>query len=134
LEFDLETLKNQDSSNPIFYINYAHARINQLFKKANIDFKDASEYTCATLNNESKDLIYEALLLPSILNEAFVKRDMQKITDYLYSLASSVHKFYNEHKIVGSENEREYLKVLAMARLSINVGLKLLGINAKDVM
>jgi arginyl-tRNA synthetase len=134
LEFDLETLKNQDSSNPIFYINYAHARINQLFKKANIEFKEVCTYKSASLNSESKDLIYEALLLPSILNEAFTKRDMQKITDYLYSLAASVHKFYNEHKIVGSEHEKEYLKVLAMASLSIKVGLKLLGINAKDVM
>jgi len=59
---------------------------------------------------------------------------MQKITDYLYSLASSVHKFYNEHKIVGSQNEKEYLKVLAMVKLSIHIGLKLLGIQAKDVM
>jgi arginyl-tRNA synthetase len=134
LEFDLETLKNQDSSNPIFYINYAHARINQLFKKANLTFEEASQIKAEQLSHESKDLIYEALLLPSVLNEAFIKRDMQKITDYLYSLASSVHKFYNEHKIVGSQNEKEYLKVLAMVRLSIHIGLKLLGIQAKDVM
>jgi arginyl-tRNA synthetase len=134
LEFDLETLKNQDSSNPIFYINYAHARINQLFKKANLTFEEASQIKAEQLSHESKDLIYEALLLPSVLNEAFTKRDMQKITDYLYSLASSVHKFYNEHKIVGSQNEKEYLKVLAMVKLSIHIGLKLLGIQAKDVM
>lgn len=134
LEFDLETLKNQDSSNPIFYINYAHARIHQLFKKANLGFDKAQQIQVEELSNESKDLIYEALLLPSVLNEAFSKRDMQKITDYLYSLSSSVHKFYNEHKIVGSQNEQEYLKVLAMARLSLNIGLKLLGIKAKDVM
>lgn len=134
LEFDLETLKNQDSSNPIFYINYAHARINQLFKKANMGFEEVSFLQTSSLSGESKDLIYEALLLPSILSEAFIKRDMQKITDYLYSLASSVHKFYNEHKIVGSPNEKEYLKVLAMVSLSIKIGLKLLGIKAKDVM
>lgn len=134
LEFDLETLKNQDSTNPIFYINYAHARINQLFKKANLAFDEAQHIQAEQLSDESKDLIYESLLLPSVLNEAFSKRDMQKITDYLYSLSSSVHKFYNEHKIVGSQKEQEYLKVLAMARLSLNIGLKLLGINAKDVM
>ncbi len=134
LEFDLETLKNQDSSNPIFYINYAHARINQVFKKANISFEDAVSIKAEELNDESKNLIFESLLLPSVLQEAFSKRDMQKITDYLYSLASGVHKFYNEHKIVGSQNEQEYLKVLALARLSINIGLKLLGIQAKDVM
>ncbi|WP_419770716.1 MAG: arginine--tRNA ligase [Candidatus Marinarcus sp.] len=134
LEFDLDILKSQDSSNPIFYINYAHARINQLFKKAQMSFEDVVEYKSDTLTSESANLIYEALLLPSILNEAFNKRDMQKITDYLYSLAASVHKFYNEHKIVGSQNEQEYLKALTMVSLSIRTGLKLLGIDAKEVM
>ncbi len=134
LEFDLETLKNQDSSNPIFYINYAHARINQLFKKANESFENIAEIKIDALEEDSKNLIYESLLLPSVLEEAFTKRDMQKITDYLYSLASSVHKFYNEHKIIDTQNEKEYLKVLAMASLSIRIGLKLLGIKAKEIM
>lgn len=134
LEFDLDTLTNQDSSNPIFYINYAHARINQLFKKAESSFDAVQNVKLENLENDSADLIYSALLLPNILEEAFLKRDMQKITDYLYSLASSVHKFYNEHKIVGTPNEQEYLKSLAMVSLSIKTGLKLLGIKAKEVM
>ncbi|RXJ54472.1 arginine--tRNA ligase [Candidatus Marinarcus aquaticus] len=134
LEFDLDMLTNQDSSNPIFYINYAHARINQLFKKSELTFQSIKDITLEGLEDESANLMYEALLLPSILEEAFSKRDMQKITDYLYSLASSVHKFYNEHKIVGTPNEQEYLKALAMVSLSIKTGLKLLGITAKEVM
>ena len=76
----------------------------------------------------------EALLLESILEGAFAKRDMQKITDYLYSLAASMHKFYNEYKIVGNENQESILKVLAMVSLSIRTGLKLVGINAKETM
>jgi arginyl-tRNA synthetase len=59
---------------------------------------------------------------------------MQKITEYLYNLAASVHKFYNEHKVIGSDEQNLYLKVLAVAALSINVGLKLLGIEAKEQM
>ena len=51
-----------------------------------------------------------------------------------YSLASSVHKFYNEHKIIGLDNQNQYLKVLSMVALSIRTGLKVLGINAKEVM
>jgi arginyl-tRNA synthetase len=134
LEFDIDMLKNQDSSNPIFYINYAHARINQVFKKAEISFDDIKNESFENLNQDGLNLIYESLLLGSILNEAFVKRDMQKITEYLYSLASSVHKFYNEHKVVGSEEQNVYLKVLSMAALSIKSGLSLLGIKAKEIM
>ena len=134
LEFDIDMLKNQDSSNPIFYINYAHARINQVFVKAGITQDEIKDINFENLNQDGLNLVYESLLLESILNEAFAKRDMQKITEYLYSLASSVHKFYNEHKVIGSDEQNLYLKVLAMAALSINVGLSLLGIKAKDIM
>ena len=134
LEFDLDTLKNQDSSNPIFYINYAHARINQVFKKAQTEVDDILDVKFGNLNSDAMHLIYEALLLPSIIEEAFNKRDMQKITDYLYSLASTTHKFYNEHKIIGTNEQDNYLKTFAIVALSIRTGLKLLGIKAKEVM
>jgi len=134
LEFDIELLKNNDSSNPVFYINYAHARINQLFKKADLSLDDVKDVNIDNINQDAKDLIFQSLLLGTILDEAFTKRDMQKVTDYLHSLSAMVHKFYNEHKIVGIEDEKAYLKALAMAALSIRVGLKVLGINAKEVM
>lgn len=134
LEFDIDMLKNQDSSNPIFYINYAHARINQVFIKAGLSLDDIMSVNFDGLNQDGLNLVYESLLLGSILNEAFIKRDMQKITEYLYNLASTVHKFYNEYKIIGSDEQNLYLKVLAIAALSINVGLSLLGIKAKEIM
>ena len=134
LEFDIDMLRNQDSSNPIFYINYAHARINQVFVKSNLSFEDIKDESFERVNSEALNLVYESLLLKSVLEDAFSKRDMQKITEYLYNLASSVHKFYNEHKIIGSNEERTYLKVLSMAKLSIKTGLKLLGIEAKEIM
>jgi arginyl-tRNA synthetase len=134
LEFDLDMLKNQDSSNPIFYINYAYARINQVFKKSEKSFESVLNENYENLNQDGLNLVYESLLMPSVLEEAFAKRDMQKITDYLYSLASSVHRFYNEHKIVGSDDENKYLKVLSLCALTINVTLGLLGIKAKEVM
>ena len=134
LEFDIDLLKNNDSSNPVFYINYAHARINQLFKKAELTVEDVKDASIESINQDAQDLVYEALLLGTVLNEAFDKRDMQKITDYLHSLAASVHKFYNEHKIIGLDNQNQYLKVLSMVALSIRTGLKVLGITAKEVM
>ncbi len=134
LEFDIDVLKNEDSSNPVFYINYAHARINQLFKKANKTFIDVKDASISNINQDTKDVVYESLLLPSILEEAFIKRDMQKVTDYLHSLSASVHRFYNDHRIVGTPEESAYLKALSMVALSIKTGLKVLGITAKEVM
>ncbi|RXJ85207.1 arginine--tRNA ligase [Arcobacter sp. CECT 8985] len=134
LEFDLDILKNQDSSNPIFYINYAYARINQVFNKAELTFADVEGESFDNLNQDALNLVYESLLLPSILQEAFTKRDMQKITDYLHSISASVHRFYNEYKIIDSEEQNQYLKVLSLVALSIKVALNLLGIKAKEIM
>ena len=134
LDFDIETLKNNDSSNPIFYINYAHARINQLFKKAEVCFDDVVDESIDGVNQAAIDIVYEALLLETVLNEAFQKREMQKITEYLQSLSSSIHKFYGEYKIVGIAEQNKYLKVLSMASLAIRTGLSVLGIKAKEVM
>lgn len=78
LEFDIDMLKNQDSSNPIFYINYAHARINQVFVKSSLNIEDVENESFEALNSEALNLVYESLLLKSVLEDAFSKRDMQK--------------------------------------------------------
>jgi len=134
LEFDIDTLKNNDSSNPIFYINYAHARIHQIFKKANVQINSVEDLKLDDIDETATSLLFEALLLPKVLNEAFDKREVQKVTEYLHSLSALLHKFYNETKIVDSSNQDSYLKILAMVALSIKTGLKLLGIDAKETM
>lgn len=134
LEFDIDELKKQDSSNPIYYINYAHARINQLFAKAGKSADDVKGAKISNLNESAKNLLFEALTLAEVLNDAYNSHQLHKLPDYLKSLAASFHKFYNENKIVGSENEDALLKVLAVVALSIKTGLSLIGIKAKDVM
>jgi arginyl-tRNA synthetase len=131
LEFDVEELKKEDSSNPIFYINYAHARINSLFEKAGKTPQDTSKIVLADLDGDEKELLFSALLLPSVLEDAFDARDAQKVTEYLKILAAKFHKFYNEHRIVDSEREAVYLKLFAVTAVSIRTALKLLGISAK---
>jgi arginyl-tRNA synthetase len=134
LEFDLEDLKKQDSSNPIFYINYAHARIHQLIDKSSFNIDDIKSVELNNIDTPLANLLYEAVQLNSVLNEAFSKYEMQKITDYLYKLSSAMHKFYNEFKIVGSDDEKEKLKVLSIVALSIKTALSILGIEAKNRM
>ncbi len=134
LEFDVEVLKKQDSSNPIFYINYAHARVNQIFEKSGKKIDDIVEVKLENLNESANNLLFSALLLPEVIEDTFSSRQVQRLSDYLVSLASNLHKFYNENRVVGSENEEVYLKIFAMVALSIRTGLKLMGIEAKDKM
>ncbi len=134
LEFDVDMLKKEDSSNPIYYINYAHARVHSVLAKAGKNPAELYDVKLYGLNEDAKDLLFEALLLPEVIEDAFFKRELQRLTDYLKALAASFHSFYNKHKVIGSEYEERYLKLFLVVALSIRVGLFLLGIEAKKRM
>jgi arginyl-tRNA synthetase len=86
------------------------------------------------LSEDEQNLLFSALLLPEVLEDAFHSRQVQKVTEYLKNLAASLHKFYNENRVVGSVDESKLLKLFAVVGLSLRVGLKLIGIDAKDKM
>ena len=131
LEFDVDMLKTQDSSNPIYYIQYAHARVNQLFEKAGKTPAEVVSVKLEDLEEDAHNLLFTALLLPEVIEDAFESRQLQKLTDYLKSLAAFYHQFYNKHKIVGTKNEDKLLKLSAMVAVTIRTGLRLMGIEAK---
>lgn len=130
LEFDITDLKKQDSSNPIFYINYANARIHTLLEKSTAEIS----FDFAELGSEWKDLLFFAMLLPSVLEASFSERAMQKLPEYLKNLASKLHFCYNSYKIIGSSSEGAICCVLKVVSLSITTGLSLMGIVAKTKM
>jgi len=134
LEFDIEQLKKQDSSNPIFYIQYAHARIKTIISKSDLSDDDIMKASLKGLSENAATLMFDALLLPEVVEDAFNSRQVQKLPDYLQSLAASLHKFYYDVRIIGTEDEAKLLKLLLVVALSIKTGLSLLGIEAKDFM
>ncbi len=131
LEFDVDMFKQEDSSNPVFYIQYAHARINQVINKSGKTIEDLLLVELKNLDEDAKNLLFFSLLLPEVLEDSFSTRQLQKLPEYLKTLASQLHQFYNKHKVVGSKNEDMLLKVMATSALSIRVGLSLMGIKAK---
>lgn len=136
LEFDVNLLKRQDASNPVYYINYAHARIHTLFSKSSFtveSFKVLSleEFQMWDLQRDLCDLLVSALGIGKILGDAFSQRAPNKVVDYLYALAADFHRFYNETKILKTKQEEQILKVLVVVAHSIALGLNLLGIKAK---
>jgi len=134
LEFDLAEFKKQDSSNPIFYIQYAHARIQTLLSKATVSREDINAASLKNLGENADTLLFDALLLPEVVEDAFSSRQVQKLPDYLKSLAASLHKFYYDVRMIGTEDEAKLLKLLLVVALSIKTGLSLMGIEAKDRM
>ncbi|PAF41086.1 arginine--tRNA ligase [Helicobacter sp. 11S03491-1] len=134
LEFDVEDLKKQDASNPIFYIHYANARIHTLLEKSH--FKDEMILSASLKNipKEAKDLLFYALSFPRVVEVAFDERGLQKICEYLKGLAGEFHSYYNAHKIIDTPLESSILKICKIISLSITIGLDLLGIQAKTKM
>ena len=134
LEFDLAEFKKQDSSNPIFYIQYAHARIKTILSKSELSEDEIASATLKNLDENADILMFDALLLPEVVEDAFESRQVQKLPDYLKALAASLHKFYYDCRIIGSEDEAKLLKLLNIVALSLKTGLSLMGIEAKDHM
>ncbi|MDR2152113.1 MAG: arginine--tRNA ligase [Helicobacteraceae bacterium] len=134
LEFDINLLKKEDSSNPIYYVNYAHARICSLFEKLGKKPYDLIETPLDNLQSDAKELVFFALQLPETIKESFKTRQPHLLTDYLYKLAVKTHKFYADNRVIGSKDEERFAKILSLSALSIRIGLKLLGINAKTSM
>ena len=134
LEFDVQDLKKQDSSNPVYYINYAHARVHTLFAKSNISKKEIQVTKLENLEENLRDLLVSALSLPKIIEDSFIQKAPQKLVEYLRNLASELHHFYNDEKILGNTKEKEILKVLNAVANALECGLKLLGVNAKKSM
>ncbi|GAB6046077.1 arginine--tRNA ligase [Caminibacter profundus] len=134
LEFDVDDLKKEDSSNPSYYVNYAHARIRSIFRNKGIEYEDVAGVELKDLTQDEKDLLFLALQLPYILEDAFNSREPHRLTNFLIDLASEFHKFYNKNKVIGSDRESKRLKILAVVGSIIKLGLSLLGINAKERM
>jgi arginyl-tRNA synthetase len=134
LEFDLAEFKKQDSSNPIFYIQYAHARIKTIISKSELSTEEIMSSSLKNLDESADILMFDALLLPEIVEDAFSSRQVQKLTDYLKALAASLHKFYYDCRIIGTDDEAKLLKLLMVVALSLKTGLSLMGIEAKDHM
>lgn len=132
LEFDIDQLRNQDSSNPVFYINYANARIHTMLEKSSLKKNNLiSNASLRKIPKEAQSLLFNALCLPRVIEMAFNERGLQKICEYLKNLAADFHGFYNAQKILETPLEAPLLRVCQVVSLSLTIGLRLLGIQAK---
>ena len=108
-DFDLELAAKQSSENPVYYVQYAHARICSIIKKAQeqgVELKTPSDDELALLNSkEEKDLIRHLSLLTDEIVSAAKSYDPDKITHYVIELATLFHKFYNAQRVMLDDNE-----------------------------
>lgn len=141
MDFDLELAKSESKDNPVYYIQYAHARIASMLRKLEAEFSaaDTSEGLKALAGsaNESEiDLSKRLSKYSEVLENAAVQHEPHVLTHYLRDLASEFHTYYNSHKVLVEDTAERNARVtmcLAVQQVIKN-GLKLLGVNAPDEM
>ena len=139
LEFDLSIAKEQSDKNPVFYLQYVHARICSIFEKAkenSLSLKNQS-INYQLLNDKSEiDLIKELLRFEDVIKSAGEKYEPQILADYLRGLAAAFHLFYHNCRIIGVEQELSLarLKLAETCRIVMKNGLTILGISAPERM
>ncbi|MCK5215482.1 MAG: arginine--tRNA ligase [Candidatus Omnitrophica bacterium] len=138
LDFDLELAKKESPENPVYYIQYAHARINSIIIKAGAsDFKPKTSALSLLQEEEEMDLIKKIGSFTHILYQCYVEMDPFALVNYMLELATLFHKFYDCHKVVDTENpslSAERLALIEAVKIVLANGLRLLGVKAPERM
>lgn len=141
MDFDLELAKEQSQENPVYYVQYAHARIASILQYAEeqgmADYADGDVSLLATPPEQA--LIRKMLDFPEVLEQAATKLAPHMLTHYAQSLASAFHSFYKECRVISSEPEerelsRARLKLVLAARIVLAKVLRLMGVAAPEQM
>ncbi len=137
LDFDLDLAKDQSSENPVYYVEYAHARIGSIFEKAKEKnlFPSNNSLNFLDLPDEI-DIAKKLLQFPEVINESAQALAPHKIAFYLQELASGFHIYYNKHRIIVEDRRLSSARLFLIGCIKtvIAKGLGLLGVSAPDRM
>ncbi|WP_323611701.1 arginine--tRNA ligase [Erysipelothrix enhydrae] len=135
LDFDLGLARKKSNDNPVFYVQYAHARICSILRQAgevpHVDVIDQ------LTNPKEIALLKEINEFSSVVADAAKKREVHKIANYVQDLASSFHSFYGEVKVMDPSNpelQAQRLNLLVAVKITLSNALNLIGVNAPEQM
>ncbi len=143
LDFDIDVAKEQSSENPVFYVQYAFARISSIFRQAvekriqGVEGSNVQGADFALLKEDEEIIMIKKLLqYPMVFEGAAIACEPHRITYYLQELAGVFHAYYYKHRVISDDIQ------LTLARLSLctgikiilEEGLKLLGVSAPEKM
>ena len=140
MDFDLDLAVKQDAQNPVYYVQYAHARICSIFRQVkamnkSFDLKGDVDLDLLTSESERK-LIFFMATYPSELLQASNDYDPTKITRYVITLATLFHKFYSSCKVISDDNELTKARLLLCnsVRIIIKNVLDMFKVDAPEIM
>jgi arginyl-tRNA synthetase len=141
LTFDIDLARSKSNENPVYYIQYAHARICSVQKKAVTHFgqwvsADGLPYLDQLHHSEEQSLALSLSKYPEVVAGATLRLEPHAVANYLRDVAAEFHSFYNAHKII-DDNRGVSLARLSLATATQHVianGLRILGVSAPEVM
>jgi arginyl-tRNA synthetase len=132
IDIDVDLAAERTQKNPVYYVQYAHARIAGILRNAE-EKPDASKRH-ADLAPEERDLIKRLAEFPEIVREATERRGPHAIPIYSIRVADDFHRFYHDHRVVGSEEEPFRLALCRATQIVIARCLDLVGVEAPERM
>ena len=135
LYFDLGLARSQSNDNPVYYAQYAHARMCSILRQAQ-DVPEASSYERLTHEKEA-DLMKYINEFTSVVSEAARLRAPHKVCNYIQKLAQKFHSFYNACKVIDREDmelSAQRLDLVKAARITLGNALELIGVEAPEKM
>jgi arginyl-tRNA synthetase len=140
LDFDLELAKRQSSENPVYYVQYAHARICSIMRNADergykIPAYDEVDLSFLTLPEEI-NLIKTITRLPEVVEGAALSLEPHRLTFYLNDLAALFHSYYNKYKVLSDEEGLSRARLFLIKSILVVLGnaLRILGVSAPERM
>ncbi|HQJ15772.1 MAG TPA: arginine--tRNA ligase [Candidatus Omnitrophota bacterium] len=136
LNFDLEVAKKQSPENPVYYVQYAHARISSILRQAGIAARPQLPGSFAFGEKEEQVLLKKLWQFPYILKVCLGTLDPYMMTVYLQETAEGFHRFYDKHRVLGQDPActQARLCLIYAARSVLARGLDLLGVTAPEQM
>ena len=136
MNFDLDLAIRQSDENPVFYVQYAHARIASIFERAGTSPESLGEISAGELAPEERLLVLELLDFPRVIENSASRREVHPIPTYLETLATRFHQFYTVHRVLVDDADvrARRLALCAATKTVLRSGLDLLGVNAPEKM
>jgi arginyl-tRNA synthetase len=138
IDFDIELAKKQSNENPVYYVQYAHARIASILRKASDAGLAAATTVAGTLGDGPEAALARRIVrLPEVIEDAVIAEETQGITVYATELATAFHAFYRDARVIDPAEPARSASRLALARaaqITLARTLGLLGISAPEAM
>ena len=139
MDVDIEAAKAQSSENPVYYVQYAHARIASILRKAAASDLAPAASLAGTLEPRSPEAVLARVVarLPEVVEDAAAAQETQGVTTYATELATAFHAFYRDARVVDADQPDRSKRRLALVdatRISLANALALLGISAPESM